>query len=415
MRIALVTVGTTGDLVPYLALAKGLLARGHEAYLVSQDLYQASAQAHGVPMRSFGEIPRAELQSVVERLVTERNVLKHPGIIADAHARGRVAEIGQATIAATADADLIVSHSLALMGAGAAEVHRIPLVNVHLFPNLIKSQRMTPGGASYGRALNALSWVVGRYVVRRSADPALNEVFRHFGLRERSEAMLSTGGSAMLNIVAISPNVLPLDPAWPENYRVAGYLFLEEPGFSPDEELSDFLRNGDPPVVITFGSLAGIDGARMMRTLAAAASIAGCRAIVQTGWQDLGSEPLPAGMIRVGYVPHGWLFAQAKCVISHGGAGTTAAALRAGVPPITLHHYGDQLFWGLQTARLGVAPRPLSSASLRASSLAQRIGTATRDRVMREKARALGERIRAEDGVANAVKLIEHAMAHRQR
>jgi sterol 3beta-glucosyltransferase len=271
---------------------------------------------------------------------------------------------------------------------------------------------MSPDGASYGRALNALSWVVGRYVVRRSADPALNELFRQFGLRERRDAMLSTGGSGLLNLVAISPNVLSLDPAWPANYRITGYWFHDEPDFSPDETLSDFLRDGEAPVVITFGSVAGVNGPAMTRAVVAAVSSAGCRAILQAGSENLGGERLPAGMIRIGYVPHGWLFARARWVVTHGGAGTTAAAFRAGVPPITVYHYGDQRFWGLQAARLGVAPRPLSRASFGASSLADRIRTASHDGAMRAKAGALGERIRAEDGVANAVTLIEQAMAH---
>jgi sterol 3beta-glucosyltransferase len=407
MRIALVTVGTTGDVVPYIALAKGLLARGHEAYLVVPDLHVATVEANGVPARSFGDIPRDQIKSVVARLVTERNALKHPGIIANAHARGQVIEIGRATLDATRDADLIVSHNLALMGVLAAEVHGKPLVTVHLFPNLIKSQRMTPDGASYGRALNALSWAVGHYVVRRSADPALNELFRQFGLRERRDAMLSTGGSAQLNLVAISPSVLSHDPAWPANYHLTGYWFNDEPAFRPDERLSGFLRDGQPPVVITFGSLAGFDGAALTRTVVAAVSRAGCRAILQAGWQDLGDEPLPAGMIRAGYVPHGWLFPRARCVVTHGGAGTTAAAFRAGVPSITVHHYGDQRFWGLQAARLGVAPRPLARSSLSVSSLTERIRIASGDDALRAKGRALGERIRAEDGVAQAVALIE--------
>jgi hypothetical protein len=365
-----------------------------------------------VSARSFGDIPREEVESVVTRLVTERNILKHPGIVADAHARGRVVEIGHATIEATRDADVIVSHSLALMGMVAAEVQRKPLVTAHLFPNLIWSQRMAPDGASYGRALNALSWIIGRYVVRRSADPALNELFRQFGLRERRDAMLSTGGSALLNLVAISTNVLSRDPAWPPNYHMTGYWFHDEPDFQPDQTLSDFLRDGEPPVVISFGSVAGVDGPAMTQAMVAAVSSAGCRAILQTDDRNLGVERLPAGVIRVGYVPHAWLFARARCVVTHGGAGTTAAAFRAGVSPITVYHYGDQRFWGLQAARLGVAPQPLSRASFRASALADRIRAVSRDAAMREKARSLGERILAEDGVANAVTLIEQALMH---
>ena len=411
MRIALVTVGTMGDLLPYIALAKGLLARGHEAFVVVPEQFKTSAESYGVPARSFGNISRDDVESVIARLIVERNFFKHPGIVANAHARGNVAEIGRATLEATRDADLIVSHNLAIMGVVAAEVLRKPLIIVHLFPNLIESRSITPDGANYGRALNALSWVVGRYIVRRSADPALNELFREFGLRERREAMLSTGHSGLLNLVAISPNVMPPDPAWPPNYHSTGFWFHDEAEFSPDATLSEFLNAGAPPVVITFGSVAEIDGAALTRAAMSAVLSTGRRAILQTEDQHRWIERLPPNIMRIGYVPHRWLFARAGCIVTHGGAGTTAAAFRAGVPPITIDHYGDQRYWGLKAERLGVGPRPLSRRSFSARALADRIRTATTDVAMRKRARALGERIRGEDGVTHAVTLIEGAMA----
>ena len=413
MRVAVVTLGTTGDLLPYVALAQKLRERGHHPYLVVPDSIVETVEGYGVPARPFGDISRDDVEAIIRQLVRERNLFKHPGIVAGAHARENAEAILRATVEATRDADVIVAHNLALMGLGAAELQRKPLVTVHLFPNLVESQCMTPDGADFGRALNALGWTVGRAVVRRSADPVLNALFRTFGLRERREGMLATGSTALLDVVAISPSVLPRDPAWPGTVRSTGFWYLDEPAFEPSAELRRFLAGGDPPVIVTFGSLVGVDAAAMTRTVAAGIADAGCRAIVQAGWQTIGDDTWPRGILKVGYVPHAWLFPRALCAITHGGAGTTAAALRAGISPVAVAHYGDQRFWALHSHRIGAAPRPLRRDSFTSAAVTDRLRMIVRDTTMKARMRALGERIRAEDGTGDAVTLIEHAMAGR--
>ena len=262
------------------------------------------------------------------------------------------------------------------MGIIAAEINGKPLVVAHLFPNLIASARMSPDGGDYGRVLNAAGWFAGRAVVRRSADPALNALFRTFDLPPRRDAMLSTGNSAALNLVAISPAVVPRDPLWPASYESTGYWFVDEPAYAPDATLARFIAAGDPPVVISFGAVGDVDGSAMERTALAAATRLGYRAIVQRAGGDARTELLSDGVLRAGFVPHQWLFARARCVVTHGGAGTTAAALRAGAVPIAVYHYGDQRFWGLQTARLGVAPKPLSRSAFFGGALTARLRAA---------------------------------------
>jgi sterol 3beta-glucosyltransferase len=127
-----------------------------------------------------------------------------------------------------------------------------------------------------------------------------------------------------------------------------------------------------------------------------------------TGWGALKNEQLPENVIAIEEAPHDWLFPQTAVVVHHGGAGTTGAGLRAGLPNIIVPFISDQPFWGENIYKCGVGPRPIHQKQLSAVALAEAITLSVTDQGMRERAAALGEKIRAEDGVGNAVQFIEH-------
>jgi UDP:flavonoid glycosyltransferase YjiC (YdhE family) len=131
------------------------------------------------------------------------------------------------------------------------------------------------------------------------------------------------------------------------------------------------------------------------------------RAILQSGWAGLGDVSLPPDIYLLDSAPHPWLFPRMSAVVHHGGAGTTAESLRAGVPQVIVPHMADQPFWGSRIADLGAGPRPVPRNKLSAESLALAIQQATSDPGMRRRAAELGEKIRAEDGIGAAVNLIE--------
>jgi UDP:flavonoid glycosyltransferase YjiC (YdhE family) len=135
---------------------------------------------------------------------------------------------------------------------------------------------------------------------------------------------------------------------------------------------------------------------------------AGQRGVLSSGWGGLKKEDLPETVFMIGSMPHSWLFPQMAAVVHHGGAGTTAAGLRAGIPAIVTPYFGDQPFWGQRVYELGVGPRPIPRQRLTADRLAESIRCAVTDMAMREKAARLGERIRAENGIARAVEVIEY-------
>ena len=133
----------------------------------------------------------------------------------------------------------------------------------------------------------------------------------------------------------------------------------------------------------------------------------GQRGVLSSGWGGLVHDTLPASVCMVESIPHEWLFPRMAAVVHHGGAGTTGASLSAGVPSVVTPVMGDQPFWGRRVHELGVGPKPIMRRRLTADHLAEAITQAMTDGGMRERARALGEKIRAEDGVATAVQVLE--------
>jgi UDP:flavonoid glycosyltransferase YjiC (YdhE family) len=184
---------------------------------------------------------------------------------------------------------------------------------------------------------------------------------------------------------------------------VTGYWFPEEePGWTPQPALEQFLSAGGPPLYIGFGSMGINLDSEMLRVVEAALELSGLRAVVSSGGHSL----LPGGtrhMIFGEEVPHAWLFPRVRAVMHHGGAGTTAEGLRAGVPALIYPGASDQYFWAERIARLGAGLHPVARGDLTPAGLAKLFIRAATDRKLRERARLVGERIRAENGVARAV------------
>jgi UDP:flavonoid glycosyltransferase YjiC (YdhE family) len=216
-----------------------------------------------------------------------------------------------------------------------------------------------------------------------------------------------------------SPQVLPKPPDWDDNHYVTGYWFLDaQPDWQPPAELLHFLESGPPPVYVGFGSMSDKAPERQTRLVLRALEITGQRGVLLTGWGAVSSLPTSASVFYVDDVPHSWLFARMAAVVHHGGAGTTAAGLRAGVPSLITPFLLDQYAWADRVVKLGVGPHMPDNQRLTAEKLAHAISTAVTDSALRARAAALGERIRAENGVACAVELIErHAaeFSHRLR
>jgi hypothetical protein len=206
-----------------------------------------------------------------------------------------------------------------------------------------------------------------------------------------------------------SPCLLPKPADWRANISVPGYTFLNSSSsYTPPQALQQFLESGPPPVYIGFGSIVVEHPLALTTLVIEAVKSTGHRVLFATGWSGRGdsADEVPSTsqhtFILQEDCPHDWLFPQVACVVHHGGAGTTAAGLRAGRSTIVIPFFGDQFFWGDIIYRAGAGPQPIPYRSLEMKLLVDAVQIAMRPDVLRF-AERIGERIKLEDGIEGAV------------
>jgi UDP:flavonoid glycosyltransferase YjiC (YdhE family) len=216
-------------------------------------------------------------------------------------------------------------------------------------------------------------------------------------------------------LYGFSPTVVPKPSNWETRLHVTGYWFLEHPqDWTPPEDLLAFLAAGSPPVYIGYGSMTGREPFRMTDMALAALAKTGQRGILLTGWGGICAADLPETVFKLESAPHDWLFPRMAAIVHHGGAGTSAAALRAGVPSVVVPFFGDQPFWAHRLLQLGVTPAPIPKSSLTADRLAAAIAIAVSDETMHQRVRVIGNQIRADNGVQQAVAAFQHCLCHQE-
>ncbi len=201
--------------------------------------------------------------------------------------------------------------------------------------------------------------------------------------------------------------MVPRPADWSEHIHTTGYWFPEDKSWEPPDDLSTFIEAGSPPVFIGFGSMPIKNPQRTTDIIFEALKQSGQRGILHMGWGGLGDRSLPDHIFKIDYAPYGWLFPRMAMIVHHGGSGTTAFGLRSGVPSCVVPFVFDQFYWGKRIAELGVGPQPIPYKKLTVERLREAINIGVTETSMRQKAMELGQRIRAEKGIQNAVEIFE--------
>ncbi|HEY7977828.1 MAG TPA: nucleotide disphospho-sugar-binding domain-containing protein, partial [Rhizomicrobium sp.] len=212
-------------------------------------------------------------------------------------------------------------------------------------------------------------------------------------------------------LMAYSEAFLPRPKDWPDHVEVTGFWFQDTPpSWQPPEDLARFIKTGPPPVYAGFGSMVMKDPQATVNAVLETVAKSNARAVIAAGWSGYKPGKLPDNVFAVDAVPHDWLLPQMAASIHHGGAGTTGASLRAGIPQIVVPFVGDQFFWGQQVEKRGVGPRRIPHSHLTAAKLGDAISIVLNDQAMRKNASDMGERVRAENGLARAADIIEERL-----
>lgn len=400
MRFVVATYGTEGDTRPLAALSRALIDAGHDVRLLADEATLGSAASLGIPTAPLtGDIKKI-LQP--ERKARPSDTVRDLTRITNANTESWLREI---TAAARGCDALIVSALASFVGLSAAEclgiraigAGAIPITPTAAFASPFLPPALVPKwlNRTSHRFINRAIWSL----LRKKTNAARASVCR----LPPQRGVFSDHPM----IWGVSPNLLPRPDDYPANIFICGQWIAPAPDWSPPRDLTEFLAAGERPIYVGFGSMAGLMQPQLLEKLTA--GIAGRRALFYPGWSNVEAGQLPGNFFLVGDTPHSWLFPQTSLVLHHGGAGTTHSAARAGVPSIIVPFAGDQLFWADRLRRLGVAPAPLSVKGLKATKLKERLAFAERPDV-RERAAALGARMRSEDGLANALSAIETLM-----
>ncbi len=400
-RFVIPTIGTRGDVQPYVALAMGLEAAGHQATVATHPCMRSLVEAFGVPFAPIGPDVDIGQETAAIRAGASHWMLGLMRVMKFTFAMLEKSHPDLLTLCRQAEV-VIVSHT----AAGSIEADQLgrPKVSVTLFPQAIPVR--DPSEPLPKRAIGALAGCGMGLMMSRP----LNRVRKRVGVPPMGSEGIT---SKRLNLLPISPHVYPPDPRWEPRHRMTGYWFAGAPrGWAAPKELLAFLTAGAPPVVVSLGAMAlgGEDMQETAHLTLDALERVGARAIIQ-GWDPvIPSLRLPRTVYHAGSVPHGWLLPQASCLVHHGGFGTTGAALRAGIPAVVVPHIIDQFMWGQRVFELGVGPKPTPRSRLTAGRLAAALEQALEDGAMGAEAAKLGALIRAEKGVGEAVRLIEETM-----
>ncbi|MGH2458528.1 MAG: nucleotide disphospho-sugar-binding domain-containing protein [Chloroflexota bacterium] len=411
MRVAITTWGSRGDVQPYLALAKEFSRAGHEVKLGAPRVAEFAAMAsdHAVPFVPLGPtLGDDAMLDAARRAFQIRDPLRQIRIILDELMLPALEQMYEECRELGQWADVIVSHCLQPAGRMAAERLGRPFVTGTLVPSQLRSRHQPPRGLpNLGRWSNQLLWGLAIAGMNAGWAGGINATRRRVGLPPLRDLAGDGFYGPELNLVAVSPRIFPTPPDWLPRHQLTGYWFLDRPEWIPPAEVAAFVSQEPAPIAVGFGSMAWAGSEELTRIVVRAAERSGVRAMIEPGWAELGSGALPSGILRADGVPHSWLFPRVAAVVHHGGAGTTAAVLRAGVPSVFVPHIFDQEMWADLAFQRGVAPRAIARGQLSVDALAQAIDTAVHDPRLRERATRLGVAIRGEDGVGNAVRLVE--------
>lgn len=417
MHLTIVTIGSRGDVQPYIALGAGLQAAGHFVRLATHTDFEPTIRSCGLEFSAIGSNIREIMQSEAAHRVLDTGTNQLLYLRRLIHAAERLAaQAFTDCLNACRDADaLLLSMPGFYIGYHVAEKLGRPFYLAYLQP-------ITPTHAFAHRLFPALPH---RFPLRNFYN-RLTHVVSEQGLRQLVRPLCNKARRDILNLPPMSmrnpfeelqkrripilygysPSVLPRPCDWGDHVYVTGNWFLDHPAdWQSPAELVDFLESGPPPIYVGFGSMSHRDPAALTKLIIRALALTGKRGVLLTGWGGMSKADWANNTIfQIDSIPHDWLFPRMAAVVHHGGAGTTAAALRSGKPSIIVPFAPpDQSFWGHRVFELGVGPRPIPAKQLSAERLAEAICLATSDEAMASHAAALGKHLQREDGVANAV------------
>ncbi|MEO1762748.1 MAG: glycosyltransferase [Cyanobacteria bacterium J06629_18] len=420
MNITIIAIGSRGCVQPYVALGVGLEKAGYRVKLATHAIFENLVKSYGLEFAPVGNNPQELLKKIVSQLKNRNKIIPLNISFKIAFWSAFASDLDglmNDCWECSQDAEAIVYSELALPGYHVAEKLGIPAYAAYTQPlRRTNAFRHTQSNFQLPQSFNKLTHIFEEEFRWQFTRKKINQWRKNMDLSPLpiTGSFYQQQQQQVPFFYCYSPSVIPKPDDWSEWTHVTGYWFLDSPSsWQPPKELVDFLESGEPPVYIGFGSMRSADPEALTKLILAALERTGRRGIILTGWGALSNTDLPKNVFQVSSIPHNWLFPKMAAVVHHGGSGTTSAGLRAGVPSIIVPFGADQPFWGQVVAAKGIGPTAIPQKQLTVDKLAAAIETALDDEEMKKRAAALGEKIRAEDGVKTAIEVINNHQLNR--
>ena len=414
MRITIFAAGSRGDVQPCIMLGLSLQQAGFQVLMAAPQNFAGFIRSHDLPFHPLhGDVQQIMSSDTGREFMGSGDANPIKSIFAMRKMIGPIAmHMAEDLLDACRDADALISLAVfATLGKTIAQIRNIPWLCVEPTPMLPTQDFPAPGfpiQKNLGVFLNRFSGFAMLWVIWQWYRPYVNEFRKRFELPPLNGGDFYRSLNSVPLLGAYSPNVIPHPRDWSDSVHITGYWFQEYADeWQPPTELVKFLENGDLPVYVGFGSMTGRDPEHYAGIVLEALAKSGERGVIATGWGGMNVMKIPDNVIVIDSAPHGWLFPRMSAVVHHGGAGTTAEGLRAGIPSVIVPFIVDQLFWGKRVEALGAGPEPIRAKELTAEKLAEAIHIATTNPTIKENAASIGKAIRAEHGVQEAVKIVK--------
>jgi UDP:flavonoid glycosyltransferase YjiC (YdhE family) len=430
-RIAIATMGTLGDVQPFVALALTLKKRGYSPVIGTSDDFRPFITSHGLEFFSLGGDIQAFLrQSQFDNAMTKSVVLHAPGLLRDG--QKILKEAGKRAWEMAQGAEAIIFQNNTTFCIDIAEALGIPPL-IAVFQPLNPTNEFPYFGydfepvdpllyrfnrepfaksPSFDPVINKLSYAV-QMMQQTYWDLPRDRLRRALGLKPKKKGGFHTNsrGQPLVVLHAYSGSISPAPGDWPATNIITGFWRLDDvTGWAPSSEFQEFLSKGEAPIYLGFGSMS-FGAQRNTEIITRALSAWGGRAVIGKGWGGVKPELLPDTVFVIDRAPHTELFKHVKAVVHHGGAGTTHAGLYAGRPSFAVPQFFDQPYWGRLLYELGVGPQPVRLRKITPHLLASALDDLASTPAYAVAAAALGERLRLEDGTNLAVDVIEETIA----
>lgn len=406
MRISIHTLGTRGDVQPFVALAKGLIDHAHTVQMAAPAQFEEFIASHGI---GFVALP-AEFLQLLDTAEGQKAIAESRGVLAGFKLLGRIRPLMGELLRREWEADsafrpdMVIFHPKCFGASHIALRLGVPSILASPLPGFTPTSAFASPLAP-ARSLGPLNKLT-HVATLSSPEWLFRKELRTFRKDVLQLPKEKSPQGAQPTLYGYSRHVVPKPADWGPEVCVSGYWFLDEPDWNMPRDLKRFLDAGPPPVYVGFGSMPADDPYLLGHAVVQALARNGQRGVLARGGGAIALRDVPESIHLIDQAPHSQLFERVCAAIHHGGAGTSGAAVRAGIPSTICAFTGDQPFWAHRLHQIGVATPALNRRSLNEDSLAEAIGRMT-SQTMREQARTLQAKIEAEHGVDRAVAFIE--------